>query len=82
MLNDITIVRSLYFLITEFAENQQLVLDGTLNAKALVTHPCPLAEIRAAYDRFAAGNTLKVVVNPYGVGRPLSARTERSRNPQ
>ena len=64
MLNDITIVRSLYFLITEFAENQQLVLDGTLNAKALVTHTFPYAEIRAAYDRFAAGDTLKVMVNP------------------
>jgi hypothetical protein len=33
MLNDITIVRSLYFLITEFAENPQLVRDGNRSAK-------------------------------------------------
>jgi threonine dehydrogenase-like Zn-dependent dehydrogenase len=45
-------------------KNQQRILDGTLNAKALVTHTFPLAEIRAAYDRFAAGDTLKVMVNP------------------
>ena len=64
MLNDITLVRSFYFPIAEFFENQQLVLDGKLNAKALVTHMFPLAEIRAAYDQFAAGATLKVMVNP------------------
>ena len=45
-------------------KNQQRILDGTLNAKALVTHTFPLAEIRAAYDRFAAGDTLKVMANP------------------
>ncbi len=64
MLNDITLVRSFYFPIAEFADNQQLILDGKLNAKALVTHTFPLTEIRAAYDRFVAGDTLKVMVNP------------------
>jgi threonine dehydrogenase-like Zn-dependent dehydrogenase len=64
MLNDITLVRSFHLPIAEFTENQQLLLDGRLNAKALVTHTFPLAEIRAAYDRFAAGDTLKVMVNP------------------
>jgi 2-desacetyl-2-hydroxyethyl bacteriochlorophyllide A dehydrogenase len=64
MLNDLTLIRSFYFPIAEFYENQQLVLDGKLNAKALVTHTFPLSEIRAAYDRFAAGDTLKIMVTP------------------
>jgi len=64
MLNDLTLIRSFYFPIAEFYENQQLVLDGKLNAKALVTHTFSLSEIRAAYDRFAAGDTLKIMVTP------------------
>jgi 2-desacetyl-2-hydroxyethyl bacteriochlorophyllide A dehydrogenase len=64
MLNDITAIRSFYFTIPEFYENQQMVLEGKLDAKALITHAFPLGEVRAAYDRFAAGDTLKVMVNP------------------
>jgi 2-desacetyl-2-hydroxyethyl bacteriochlorophyllide A dehydrogenase len=64
MLNDITAIRSFYFTIPEFYENQALVLDGKLDAKALATHSFPLAEVRAAYDAFAAGDTLKVMVKP------------------
>ena len=65
MLNDITAIRSFYFPISEFYENQRMVLDGKLNAKALVTHRFPLEAVRAAYDRFAAGDTLKVMVTPH-----------------
>lgn len=50
--------------LSEFYENQQLVLEGKVNAKALVTHMFRLSEIRTAYDRFAAGDILKVMVNP------------------
>jgi len=64
MLNDITVIRSFYFPIPEFYENQRLVLEGKLNAAALATHSFPLEEVRAAYDAFAAGNTLKVLVKP------------------
>jgi len=64
MLNDITAIRSFYFTIPEFYENQQMVLEGKLNAKALATHAFPLGDVRAAYDRFAAGDTLKVMVKP------------------
>jgi threonine dehydrogenase-like Zn-dependent dehydrogenase len=64
MLNDLTLIRSFYFPIAEFYDNQQLVLEGKLNAKALVTHAFPLNDLRAAYDRFASGNTLKIMVNP------------------
>jgi len=64
MLNDITAIRSFYFTIPEFYENQQMILEGKLNAKALATHAFPLGDVRAAYDRFAAGDTLKVLVKP------------------
>jgi threonine dehydrogenase-like Zn-dependent dehydrogenase len=64
MLNDITAIRSFYFPIPEFYENQQMVLEGKLNAKALATHSFPLEDVRAAYDQFASGETLKVMVKP------------------
>jgi 2-desacetyl-2-hydroxyethyl bacteriochlorophyllide A dehydrogenase len=64
MLNDITAIRSFYFPIPEFYENQRLVLEGKLDAAALATHSFPLEEVRAAYDLFASGNTLKVMVEP------------------
>jgi len=64
MLNDITVIRSFYFTIPEFYENQQMVLDGRVDAKALVSHSFPLEQVRAAYDLFASGDTLKVMVEP------------------
>jgi threonine dehydrogenase-like Zn-dependent dehydrogenase len=64
MLNDISLIRSFYFTIPEFYENQQMILDGKLDAKSLATHTYPLADIRAAYDIFGAGETLKVMVEP------------------
>jgi len=64
MLNDITAIRSFYFTIPEFYENQQMILGGKLNAKALATHSFPLEGVRAAYDQFVAGDTLKVMVKP------------------
>jgi threonine dehydrogenase-like Zn-dependent dehydrogenase len=39
-----------------------MILDGKLDAKSLSTHRFPLADIRAAYDIFGAGETLKVMV--------------------
>jgi len=64
MLNDISAIRSFYFTIPEFYENQQMVVEGKLNAKALITHTFPLEQIKTAYDVFTAGNTLKVMVEP------------------
>lgn len=64
MLNDITAIRSFYFTIPEFYENQQMILEGKLSAKALSTHSFPLDEVRAAYDLFLSGNGLKVLVKP------------------
>lgn len=64
MINDITAIRSFYFTIPEFYENQQMVLDGKLPAKELATHSFPLEDIQAAYELFFSGNALKVMVEP------------------
>jgi len=64
MLNDITAIRSFCFTIPEFYANQQMILEGKLNAKTLATHSFPLDEVRRAYDQFAVGDTLKVMVKP------------------
>ena len=64
MINDMTLIRSFYFTIPEFYENQQMILDGKLDAAPLVTHTFPLEELRAAYDLFRAGQALKVLVAP------------------
>ena len=64
MINDITAIRSFYFTIPEFYENEQMVLDGKLPARALATHSFPLEQVRAAYDIFLSGDALKVMVRP------------------
>ncbi len=64
MINDIHLIRSFYFTIPEFHENQQLILDGTLRVEPLASHRFPLAELRAAYDAFLSGDTVKVMVSP------------------
>ncbi|MFO7956057.1 MAG: alcohol dehydrogenase catalytic domain-containing protein [Candidatus Brocadiia bacterium] len=64
MLNDITVIRSFYFTLPEFAENQRMVLDGRLPAAEMVTHRFPLTEMAAAFDIFLSGKALKVMVTP------------------
>lgn len=64
MINDITLIRSFYFTIPEFYENQDMILENKLDAAPLATHTFPLDEIRAAYDLFGAGQALKVLVTP------------------
>ena len=64
MLNDIIAIRSFYFTLPEFYENQRMVLDGRLAAAALATHSFPLEEVRAAYDQFATGESIKIMVVP------------------
>jgi threonine dehydrogenase-like Zn-dependent dehydrogenase len=39
-----------------------MVLNEKLSAKALVTHRFPLEALPTAYDQFAVGDTLKVMV--------------------
>jgi threonine 3-dehydrogenase len=64
MINDLTVIRSFYFTMPEFDENQRMVLEGKLDAKSLVTHTFPLEEVKAAYDLFQTGNSLKIMVEP------------------
>jgi len=64
MINDITAIRSFYFTIPEFYENQRMIRQGKLNAAALATHRFPLEGTRAAYDLFASGESCKIVVEP------------------
>lgn len=64
MINDIHLIRSFYFTIPEFYENQQLILEGKLQTGPLASHSFPLQELRAAYDAFLAGDTIKVMVHP------------------
>ena len=64
MINDITLIRSFYFTIPEFYENQQMILDGTLDTTPLASHSFPLEEISAAYELFQSGNSVKIMVRP------------------
>lgn len=64
MINDLTLIRSFYFTLPEFEENQKMIVDGTLNAAPLASHTYPLDQLRAAYDLFGAGEALKVLVEP------------------
>ncbi len=64
MINDLTLIRSFYFPISEFYDNQQLILDETLDVASIASHTFPLEEIEAAYERFGAGQALKVLVKP------------------
>jgi threonine dehydrogenase-like Zn-dependent dehydrogenase len=64
MINDLTLIRSFYFPVTEFYENQQMILDGTLDAASIASHTFPLQDVEAAYELFGAGQALKVLVTP------------------
>ena len=64
MINDLTLIRSFYFTLPEFEENQRLIVDGTLHAAPLASHTFPLEQLSAAYDLFHAGKALKVLVEP------------------
>jgi threonine dehydrogenase-like Zn-dependent dehydrogenase len=64
MINDMTLIRSFYFPLPEYEENQAMIVDGTLDAAGLASHTFPLEQLRAAYDLFGAGEALKVLVEP------------------
>lgn len=64
MINDLTFIRSFYFPISEFEENQQMILDGTLAVAPIASHTFALEDLDAAYERFRAGKALKVLVTP------------------
>jgi threonine dehydrogenase-like Zn-dependent dehydrogenase len=61
MLKDYSLVRSWYFPISEFAENQRLLLEGKVDARKFISHVFPLEDLRQAYDVFLSGASRKVL---------------------
>lgn len=61
MLKDYYFIRSWYFPVTEFAENQQLLLDGKADPKKLISHVFPLEDLPGAFELFLSGKTRKVL---------------------
>lgn len=62
MLKDYSLIRSWYFPISEYAENQQMLIDGRVDASLLISHLFPLAELPEAFALFASGASRKVLV--------------------
>ena len=59
-----TVLGSEYFDPGEFADNQRLVLDGSLRPCVLITHRLPLEALDEACRLFFGGETGKVLVYP------------------
>ena len=62
MLTDYHLIRSWYFPLTEFAENQRRLLDGTVRAERLISHVLPGRALDEAFRLFLSGETRKVLV--------------------
>ncbi|MGI8483149.1 MAG: zinc-dependent alcohol dehydrogenase [Thermomicrobiales bacterium] len=61
MLKDYSLIRSWYFPIEEFAENQQYVIDKKIDTAKLISHTMPLDDLQAAFQLFFSGQTRKVL---------------------
>jgi threonine dehydrogenase-like Zn-dependent dehydrogenase len=61
MLKDYSLIRSWYFPISEFAENQQMLLDGCVDPQQIISHIFPLTELDRAFKLFMSGETRKVL---------------------
>lgn len=64
MLKDYSLIRSWYFPVTEFAENQQYFIDDAVDSSKLISHTFPLSELQEAFDLFFSGKTRKVLAKP------------------
>jgi 2-desacetyl-2-hydroxyethyl bacteriochlorophyllide A dehydrogenase len=62
MLKDYSLIRSWYFPIREYAENQRILLDGKVDPSLLISHIYPLEELPEAFRLFMSGQTRKVLV--------------------
>ncbi len=63
MLKDYSLIRSWYFPLTEFAENQQMLIDKKVDSSQLISHTFPLQELPEAFALFMGGDTRKVLVS-------------------
>jgi 2-desacetyl-2-hydroxyethyl bacteriochlorophyllide A dehydrogenase len=61
MLKDYSLVRSWYFPLSEFAENQRIIADGAVDAGKLISHVYDLEELGEAFRNFLSGDTRKVL---------------------
>ena len=64
-----TLLRSWYFPVSEFARNQQLLLDGKVDFRQFISHVVPLEELDDAFRLFASGETRKVLASADQVGK-------------
>lgn len=62
MLTDYSLIRSWYFPLSEFAENQRLLRDGAVQADRLISHVFPGRDLDDAFRLFFSGETRKVLV--------------------
>lgn len=62
MLTDYSLIRSWYFPLSEFAENQRMLLDGSVAADRLISHVFPGDALDEAFRLFMTGETRKVLV--------------------
>jgi 2-desacetyl-2-hydroxyethyl bacteriochlorophyllide A dehydrogenase len=61
MLKDYSLLRSWYFPLPEFAENQALLLQGKVDPAKLISHVFPLEKLGEAFEVFLGGGTRKVL---------------------
>lgn len=62
MLTDYHLIRSWYFPVSEFAENQRMLLAGKVRADQLISHVFPGVDLDEAFHLFLSGQTRKVLV--------------------
>lgn len=62
MLTDYSLIRSWYFPVSEFAENQRMLLAGKVSADRLISHVFPGEALDQAFRLFLSGQTRKVLV--------------------
>ena len=63
MLKDYSLIRSWYFPLSEYQENQQMLIDGAVDSEQLISHRLPLAQLPDAFSLFMTGDTRKVLVS-------------------
>lgn len=61
MLKDYALIRSWYFPLSEFAENQRMLVDGIVDGKRLISHTFALEALPEAFRHFLSGETRKVL---------------------
>lgn len=61
MLRDSSLIRSWYFPLREFEENQQMLLDGVFPYASFVSHTFALDDLEQAFDQFFSGESAKVL---------------------